>query len=380
MEVSILGQYIPFGLEAEAAAGSRLPSPPGTPPPAPGEPQRDDIFTTTARGNIALPRYELFPPTHDGVLTEPPDTQESSNGSPNSALHTTAGRTSKSPRGYDVEVFVKGSKVTWTQGGVLRKVLDFSSENETIQQTLFAWFIVNKSAHTKPSVDQEREDEREEDNDADDFNQQHQTSKSSGLERQGKQQALVIILKETARVYFASGESHSVHLPFEVHKVWPMDLGLLMERRTQPEEDLEPSMEGEGLARFYMIMDPFNELQVVTLYRLPQQIEPSISLSQEDTPRIRHVSGTVGNIFNTCVFLSHRDVRDRTVVTFDLALKRHRIWRYASSMPSALPFSKLQTHETVQDNMAMDMDLDADLQMRTDTYLFEIESNIQGAS
>ncbi|KAF9968805.1 Anaphase-promoting complex subunit 1 [Mortierella alpina] len=382
MEISILGQYIPFGLEAETAAHSRLPTPPGTPPSAPGEPQRVDISTRTTRGNIALPRYELFPPTHDGVLTETPDTdaQESNNGSPNSAIYTTAGRTSKSPRGYDVEVFVVGSKVTWTQGGVLRKVLDFSSENEIIQQTLFAWFIVNKSTHGKPSVDQEREDEREEDNDADGFDPQQQASKSPGADRQGKQQALVIILKETARVYFASGESHSVHLPFEVHKVWPMDLGLLMERRTQPEEDLESNMEGEGLARFYMIMDPFNELQVVTLYRLPQQVEPSMSLSQEDTPRIRHLSGTVGNIFNTCVFLSHRDVRDRTVVTFDLVLKRHRIWRYASSMPSALPFSKLQTHETVQDSMAMDMDLDADLQMRTDTYLFEIESNIQEAS
>ncbi|KAF9961715.1 Anaphase-promoting complex subunit 1 [Mortierella alpina] len=380
MELSILGQYIPFGLEAETTAHSRLPTPPGTPQPAPGEPPKDDAFTTTTRGNIVLPRYELFPPTHDGVLTETPDTQESSNSSPNSGIIPTAGLTSKSPRGYDVEVFVKGAKVTWTQGGVLRKVLDFSSENETIQQTLFAWFIVNKSAYTRPSVDQERENEREDDNDADDFDQQQQSSKSPGAERQGKQQALVIILKETARVYFASGESHSVHLPFEVHRVWPMDLGLLMERRTQPEEDLESNMEGEGLARFYMIMDPFNELQVVTLYRLPQQIEPSASLSQEDTPRIRHLSGTVGNIFNTCVFLSHRDIRDRTVVTFDLVLKRHRIWRYASSMPSALPFSKMQAHEAVQDGMAMDMDLDADLQMRTDTYLFEIESSIRGAS
>ncbi|KAF9936669.1 Anaphase-promoting complex subunit 1 [Mortierella alpina] len=380
MQLSILGQYIPFGQEAEAAAHDRLPTPPGTPPSAPGEPQSDDAFIRTTRGNIALPRYELFPPTHDGILTETPDTQESNHNSPNLAMYTAAGRTSKSPRGYDVEVFVRGAKVTWTQGGVLRKVLDFSSENETIQQTLFAWFIVNKSTHTKPSVDQEREDGREEDNDADDFDLQQQTSRSPGADCQGKQQALVIILKETARVYFASGESHSVHLPFEVHRVWPMDLGLLMERRTQPEEDLESSMEGEGLARFYMIMDPFNEFQVVTLYRLPQQIEPSISLSQEDMPRIRHLSGTVGNIFNTCVFLSHRDVRDRTVVTFDLVLKRHRIWRYASSMPSALPFSKLQTHETVQDSMAMDIDLDADLQMRTDTYLFEIESNIQEAS
>ncbi|KAF9576016.1 Anaphase-promoting complex subunit 1 [Mortierella alpina] len=379
MEVSILGQYIPFGLEAEAVAHTRQST-----LPAPSELQREESFTRTTRGNITLPRYELFPPTHDGVLTETPDTQESINSNTNSnptpAIFTTPGCANRSPRGYDVEVFISGSKVTWTQGGVLRKVLDFSSENETIQQTLFAWFIVNKSTHTKPSVDQEREDEHDEDNDADDFDPQQQTPRSPGADRQGKQQALVIILKETARIYFASGESHSVHLPFEVHRVWPMDLGLLMERRTQPEEDLESSMEGEGLARFYMIMDPFNEFQVVTLYRLPQQIDPPLSLSQEDTPRIRHLSGTVGNIFNTCVFLSHQDVRDRTVVTFDLVLKRHRIWRYASSMPSALPFSKLQTHETVQDSMVMDMDLDADLQMRTDTYLFEIESSIQEAS
>ncbi|KAG0212923.1 Anaphase-promoting complex subunit 1 [Mortierella sp. GBA30] len=378
MEISILGQYIPFA--QEVIDHRTLLTPPNTPHSVVTDSSRlsehrNDV-TTAIRGNIPLPQYELYPPTYDGVLT---DTDTNDNTVIPIVNNNPATPTIRFPRGYDVEVFVKGSKVTWTQGGVLRKVLDFSPENETIHQTLFAWFIVNRPAYSKSDVDQDREAAGEEENDSAIFEQKQQSTKSPGADRQGRQQALVVILKETARIYFASGESHSVHLPFEVHKVWPMDLGLLVERRTQPDEDLESNIEGEGLARFYMIMDPFNEFQVVTLYRLPQQIDPSVSLSQEDVPRIRHLSGTVGNIFNTCVFLSHLDTRDRTVVSFDLVLKRHRIWRYASSMPSALPYSRTQPHRS-DDSMAMDIDPDADLQMRTDTYLFEIESSIQGAS
>ncbi|KAF8936727.1 Anaphase-promoting complex subunit 1 [Dissophora ornata] len=377
MEITILGKYRPFGevrdtitaVRQKATTVSTLP--PFLSPESNSyvESCWDDSHTTSTRGEIALPRYELYPPTQDGII----------NDSPESKTDTAQSNFSKGkiPRGYDVEVSVKGSKVTWTQGGVLRKILDFSSENETVQQTLFAWFIVNNPSQKSSGRVRDRERDRDDDYDVEPLN----SAENPGADRQGRQQALVIILKDTARIYFSSGESYSVYLPFAVHKVWAMDLGLLMERKQEPGEEISEEMEGTGLPKFYMIMDPLNELQIVTLYRLPKKIiTPQKLVPQEDAPRIRHMNGIVGDIFNTCVFLSNLDADDRTVVTFDLLQKRHRVWQYASSMPSALPFSRMQSQAGPTNTTAMEIENDADLQMRTDTYLFEIESNIQAAS
>ncbi|KAI7822909.1 hypothetical protein BC939DRAFT_529303 [Gamsiella multidivaricata] len=372
MEITVLGEYRPFGrVEGRASQeAERLFAPPFSAPEGYGfgKTRRDDSHITTKRGSITLPRYELYPPTQDGIINEALEPPKDSN-------RSSLGK-NRSQRGYDVEVVVQGAKVTWTQGGVLRKILDFSAENESIQQTLFAWFIVNTLS--QKTSDRERDRERERDDEFD-VAQLHSVD-NPGADRQGRQQALVIILKETARIYFPSGESYSVYLPFSVHRVWAMDLGLLLERKPEYEEEVSEEMEGAGLPRFYMIMDPFNELQIVTLYRLPKQTPPPKSMLREDVPRIRHLNGIVGDIFNTCVFLSNLDANDRTVITFDLLLRRHRVWRYASSMPSALPFSRMQSQTTPVNSTTMETDADTDLQMRTDTYLFEIESNIQAAS
>ncbi|KAG0011980.1 Anaphase-promoting complex subunit 1, partial [Entomortierella chlamydospora] len=380
MEITILGEYRPFG-DAEEII-DRV-SHVGEPflPPKPyhfGEPDKDDSYTANPLSNSSLPRYELYPPTHDGVINE---TRESST---IGSSHANINR-SKSQRGYDVEVTVKGSKVTWTQGGILRKTLDFSSENEVIHQTLFAWFIVNNPTQRTTDRERDREQEREEDFEV---GQLHTTERPRA-DWQSRQQALVVILKDTARIYFPSGESYSVHLPFGIHKVWAMDLGLFMERKPDLDEEVPKETPEEfggtelPMPRFYTIMDPFNEVLMVTLYRLPKSSKQTTSgkpAPREEAPRIRHMNGVVGDIFNTCVFLSCLDSSDRTVVTFDLVSKRHRVWRYASSMLTALPFSRIHSQSGPSSDTVMEVDNDADLQMRTDTYLFEIESNIQGAS
>ncbi|KAF9126351.1 Anaphase-promoting complex subunit 1 [Mortierella sp. 14UC] len=260
--------------------------------------------------------------------------------------------------------------------------LDFTSENEVVQQTLIAWLLVNNSSKTMSVRGRDREWD---DEDEDDFGQNQQrtsTNDTYSMDRECRQQALVIVLKDTVRVYFTSGETHSVHLPFAVHKVWALDLGLMLERKTEPEEDLEESQVGSGLARFYMTMDPLNEFQAVTLFRLPARDASSpVTLSQEEVPRIRHLGGTVGDILNTCVFMSSFDTVDRIVVTYDLLLKQHRFWRYESRVPTSLPFPKMSTEAGMQDSgNAHDEDLDTDLQMRTDTYFYEIVSDVHPAS
>ncbi|KAF9112479.1 Anaphase-promoting complex subunit 1 [Mortierella sp. AM989] len=370
MEITILGEYRPFG-DAEEIKDhiSHIVGPSSVPHTYHLRESSNESYTVKTSNKVTLPRYELYPPTQDGIVNETQEVKAASN-------HISVNRC-RSPRGYDVEVAVKGSKATWTQGGILRKILDFSSDNEVIHQTLFAWFIINS-----PSQRADRERDREKEHEEEYEVGQQQFAEKRGADRQSRQQALVIVLKETAKIYFPSGESYSIHLPFGVHRVWAMDLGLLMERKPDLGEEVSEEMEGAGLPRFYMIMDPFNELQIVTLYQLPKPPKQTATkpTPQEEAPRIRHMNGIVGDIFNTCVFLSNLDASDRTVVTFDLLSKRHRVWRYASSMLTALPFSRIPTQPGFAGDTAMEIDDDVDLQMRTDTYLFEIESDIQGAS
>ncbi|KAG0380242.1 Anaphase-promoting complex subunit 1, partial [Mortierella sp. AD032] len=264
------------------------------------------------------PSYGLYPPTYDDTIQGNFGSQNSATDNSTSSQFPTNGSSGasaisrKSPRGYDVEIVVKGAKVTWAQGGVLRMSLDFTSENEVVQQTLIAWLLVNNSSKTMSVRGRDREWENEDESDFGQNQQRPSANDTSSMDRECRQQALVIVLKDTVRIYFTSGETHSVHLPFAVHKVWALDLGLMLERKTEPEEDMEESQDGSGLARFYMTMDPLNEFQAVTLYRLPARDASSpVTLSQEDVPRIRHLGGTVGDILNTCVFMSSYDTVDR---------------------------------------------------------------------
>ncbi|KAF9150117.1 Anaphase-promoting complex subunit 1 [Linnemannia schmuckeri] len=385
MEITILGEYRPFGSEGSFTKATTTTL--NKPTQGASHTLRSGAYTPFATPNRAKPRYGLYPPTYDDIIQGSLDSQNGatdvSSSQPNTNNNSGASSLSRiGPRGYDAEIVVKGAKVTWAQGGVLRMSVDFSSENEVVQHTLFAWLLVNNSSKTKsvrgPDHDMENDDVY-------DFGQNQQrpsTSNTSSMDRECRQQALVIVLKDTVRVYFTGGETHSVHLPFAVHKIWALDLGLMLERKTEPEEDLKESQDGSGLARFYMTMDPLNEFQAVTLFRLPAKDASSpVTLSQEDVPRIRHLGGTVGDILNTCVFMSSYETVDKIVVTFDLLLKHHRVWRYGSRMPTSLPYSKILPEEGMQDSDgSRDEELDTDLQMRTDTYFYEIASDIHPAS
>lgn len=385
MEITILGEYIPFGSEASLQTSTTT----ILTKPTQGSSQttRSGAHTPFAFTNRARPRFGLYPPTYDEIVQGNLDAQNGATDASNGQLSTNnnSGASSLSrigPRGYDAEIVVRGAKVTWAQGGVLRMSVDFSSENEVVQHTLIAWLLVNNSSKTKSVRPPDHEMEND---DVYDFGQNQQrssTNNTSSMDRECRQQALVVVLKDTVRVYFTGGETHSVHLPFAVHKVWALDLGLMLERKTEPEEDLEESEDGSGLARFYMTMDPLNEFQAVTLFRLPAKDASSpVTLSQEDVPRIRHLGGTVGDILNTCVFMSSYETVDKIVVTFDLLLKHHRVWRYGSRMPTSLPFSRIVPEDGMQvSDGDHDEELDMDLQMRTDTYFYEIASDIHPAS
>ncbi|KAG9192217.1 hypothetical protein G6011_10951 [Alternaria panax] len=139
------------------------------------------------------------------------------------------------PDGHSDELLTAGYHVVWSRGGVIRKVFSFEAEQEKVRQAVLTWFPVHE-----PSAGA---------HDAPDSSTQHRAAGvSKAVLTQGTQpatdpaapgsstpptaealsRALVVFLKSQAHVFFLSGTTHIVNLPFEVDKAFPAARGLVV--------------------------------------------------------------------------------------------------------------------------------------------------------
>ncbi len=149
--------------------------------------------------------------------------------------------------------------VVWTRGCVIQRVFRFEVEKESVTQATFAHF---PSEATVGSAHPAKEDVppqykmsgvmaeagiRISKVRASGLNPQVNDLKHSSEQREGETphllsgrygntgqssrcRALVVILRTKAHVIFLSGASHTVHLPFEVDRVFPLFEGILLQR------------------------------------------------------------------------------------------------------------------------------------------------------
>ncbi|KAL5627775.1 hypothetical protein BROUX41_002523 [Berkeleyomyces rouxiae] len=114
------------------------------------------------------------------------------------------------------ELLVTSHAVVWSRGNVFCKTFDFSAEKEEIRQALFTYFPTKAEG----SIYKEASDGG--------------TSKHSKTKRLPKlSKALVVFLKTQAHIFFLSGASHIVHMPFEVETARALPQGLLIQRKRQ---------------------------------------------------------------------------------------------------------------------------------------------------
>lgn len=107
----------------------------------------------------------------------------------------------------DDELLVTPRCVIWSRGGILRKSYKFDLENEPVTQALLTQFPSDGPLNAK-----------------DRKSGQHTKSNT-------KSTALVVFLKTQAHVYFLSGTSHVIHLPFEVESATSAPNGLIIQRK-----------------------------------------------------------------------------------------------------------------------------------------------------
>lgn len=120
---------------------------------------------------------------------------------------------------HDDELLVTPRCVIWSRGGVFRKSYKFDLEKEEVTQALLTSF---------PSVGPLAGKEKK--------NPQKQGNASI------KETAVVVFLKTQAHIYFLSGTSHVIHLPFEVESAIASPNGLIIQRKLRADNLVPASL------------------------------------------------------------------------------------------------------------------------------------------
>jgi anaphase-promoting complex subunit 1 len=107
----------------------------------------------------------------------------------------------------DDELLVTPRCVIWSQGGIFRKCYKFDLEKEPVTQALFTTFpsvgplaVKNRKSPTQDGTNT-------------------------------RSAAIVVFLKTQAHIYFVSGTSHVIHLPFEVESAVAAPNGMVLQRK-----------------------------------------------------------------------------------------------------------------------------------------------------
>lgn len=174
---------------------------------------------------------------------------------------------SNCPEG-DEEILATERCVVWSQGGLARRVFRFDVEGQTVVQATLAWFpggnddegeaptgaegssgsvpssqpmkapkdVSNRRSSGWSSRAQSYSSElyfRHNKRHGDDDHQQHNGCCSAPDGRK-LVRALVVALRTQAHIYFLSGSSHVVHLPFEVDSIHAAPRGVIIKRKFLP--------------------------------------------------------------------------------------------------------------------------------------------------
>jgi anaphase-promoting complex subunit 1 len=116
--------------------------------------------------------------------------------------------------------------VVWSRGGVVRKVFNFDVEQQKVQQAVLTWFPSDDGGLVRRRDESPTKRRRLSPEDG---------PQPTSTPEKSRARALVVFLKLQAHVYFLSGASHVVNLPFEVEKAFPAPRGLILQRKLPPQ-------------------------------------------------------------------------------------------------------------------------------------------------
>ncbi|KAH7393880.1 negative regulator of mitosis [Phaeosphaeria sp. MPI-PUGE-AT-0046c] len=152
-----------------------------------------------------------------------------------------------SPHGPTDEVVTTEHHVVWSRGGIVRKAFNFEIEKQRVIQALLTWFPIEVTSPTTAEApgapeysgsDQSKSFLTQGTQPATDPNA---TTEPTPATTEVRARALVVILRSQAHVFFLSGTTHVVHLPFEVDRAFPAARGVILQRKIASEQPAAPS-------------------------------------------------------------------------------------------------------------------------------------------
>ena len=154
------------------------------------------------------------------------------------------------------ELLLTDHCVVWSQNGLVRRVYRFDVEGESVTKAVFSnlgvaakqTLPVNRTTPENAPPKQLSEEEcgdhyfdpsllnvtapavqtrRRADTDVAHGNRFFPHQAQTDIQR-----ALLVILRSQAQVFFLNGTSHAIHLPFEVERIFPLPIGVLIQRKS----------------------------------------------------------------------------------------------------------------------------------------------------
>ena len=159
------------------------------------------------------------------------------------------------------ELIITTNCVVWSRHGVTQRVFKFDVEGESVTTALFVTFPKGAAERTDPDNIGDSGQRSPDFTDADrlfnlnkiglkekivarqELSEPKQTilgsqSIQTDYKIESRQRAIVVLLKSQARVFFISGTSHVINLPFEPSGAFTTPLGLVIQRDVTPRSSL----------------------------------------------------------------------------------------------------------------------------------------------
>ena len=152
--------------------------------------------------------------------------------------------TDDSPDGPADEIVTTEYHVVWSRRGIVRKVFNFEIEKQKVIQALLTWFPVEVTADAASGTaeyngnDQSKSFLTQGTQPATDPNAPIEHTPST---TEVRARALVVFLRSQAHVFFLSGTTHIVNLPFEVDRAFPAARGVVVQRKIAAGQPVAPS-------------------------------------------------------------------------------------------------------------------------------------------
>jgi len=139
-----------------------------------------------------------------------------------------------------------------------KRTFDFTNETQPVTQALFTTFSTAPRAPPDPALPTPS------------LGSDHLLAPDLSPTHVGQdpnRRALVVILKTLMHIIYPAGGSYVVHLPFDIHKVWSVPLGLLLDRHPESVQQSILSSSDPHLPRLFTLSSPLDDFGMVSSSR-----------------------------------------------------------------------------------------------------------------